>query len=381
MASGGGPPAAGGDAALDRIVEQVRAAAEDGCELRIRGGGSKDFYGGALRGAVLDVSSLSGISRYEPTEMVITARAATPLGEIEAAIAERGQYLGFEPPRFDGVATLGGAVASGLNGPARLACGSARDFVLGAVLLDGRGQLLRFGGQVMKNVAGYDVSRLLAGSLGVLGVVCEVSLKVMPRPPASATLWADCPQAQAVERVRRWMAQALPVHASVWQEGRLHVRLSGARSAVESASRLLAQESGARVLDPPQAAAFWDALRDQTCSFFSEARDALQPQNGTPSLALWRISVPPAHPPLELPGKTLVEWGGSQRWLLTDADGAEVRRRAALAGGHALIYRSGTRPSDFLAEIPDKLKQLHQTIKQSFDPKGLFNRGRLYSWL
>lgn len=381
LPQGGSPRIEDGDPALGRVIEQVRAAASDARKLCIRGAGSKDFYGGAPQGEWLDVSALRGISRYEPTEMVITARAGTPLTEIEAALAEEGQTLGFEPPRFDGRATLGGAIASGLSGPARLSCGPARDFVLGAVMLNGRAELLRFGGQVMKNVAGYDVSRVLTGSLGILGVICEVSLKVLPRAPATRTLAFECPEAEAVQWVHQWMGRALPVHASVWQEGRLRVRLAGAKAAVLSAADWLAQEWGSTPVDPSQADSDWLALRDQTDPFFERAIAALHEPGAPRDLRLWRISMPPTQPPLELPGRTLVEWAGAQRWLLSDADDAAVRAKAARAGGHASIYRARERPVDFQSALPENLMQLHKSLKQAFDPKGIFNSGRMFSWL
>jgi glycolate oxidase FAD binding subunit len=361
------------DAALDRLVDQVRAAQADGAALCLRGTGSKDFYGGPARGAPLDTRALRGICSYEPTEMVITARAGTPLAELEATLAEHGQCLAFEPPRYGGGGTVGGMVAAGLSGPARASAGSVRDFLLGAVLLNGRAQLLRFGGQVMKNVAGYDVARVLPGSLGILGVICEVSLKVLPVAPARTTLVFTCTQAQAIEHVHRWSATALPISASAWRGGRLQVRLAGAHAAVGAATaRLRAQFDGAP-LDEPAAAALWAGLRDQADEFFTGAAAGEQ--------RLWRLSLPSSHPPLELPGDVLIEWGGAQRWLLSDAPADLIQARASRAGGHAAIFRARERPSDFLAPLPDKLVAIHKSLKRAFDPQGIFNPGRLYSWL
>lgn len=368
--------------ALERLVERVRAALADGGALRIRGGGTKDFYGGELHGAPLDIASLSGICSYEPTEMVITARGGTSLAEIDAALAERGQCLAFEPPRLGPGTTIGGIVAAGLSGPSRASAGSVRDFVLGAVVLDGNAQLLRFGGQVMKNVAGYDVARLMPGALGVLGIVCEVSLKVLPLAPANTTLVFSCSQAQAIADLHRWTAAALPVQASAWHAEQLHLRLSGAVAAVQAgAARLSAERDGVR-LDADAAASFWNALRDQRSAYFAHAASALAQVDAPAAEAqLWRLSLPSTTAPLALAGDTLVEWGGAQRWLLSTAPATEIRAAASRAGGHATLYRSRQRPPDFLTELPQELEQIHRSLKQVFDPKRIFNPGRLYSWL
>ncbi len=375
------PAPATGEASLDRIVDRVRAACADGEALRIRGGGSKDFYGGQLHGAPIDTGPLRGICSYEPTEMVITARAGTPLAEVEAALAERGQWLAFEPPRYAATGTVGGMVAAGLSGPARGSTGSVRDFVLGAVLLNGRAELLRFGGQVMKNVAGYDVARLLPGSLGVLGIVCEVSLKVLPVAPARRTLVFSCTQAQAIEHVHRWTAAAMPISASAWRADRLHVRLAGAEAAVRASAAGLSNQYGGQLLDDAAGNLLWDGLRDQSDEFFVRASAAIVDSPDPGELRLWRLSVPSSHAPLQLAGETLLEWGGAQRWLLSGAPTETIRSCVLRAGGHATIFRARTRPADFLSPLPEKLMEFHKSLKQAFDPKCIFNVGRLYSWL
>lgn len=380
------------DSALHPIVERVRAAAADATPLRIRGGGSKDFYGQSLHGEVLDTRPLSGIVSYEPSELVVTVRAGTPLAELEAALAERGQALPFEPPRFGGGdaaeggnrndggdvngrtkgGTVGGMVAAGLAGPARAAVGSVRDYVLGATMLDGRGQLLSFGGQVMKNVAGYDVSRLLAGSMGVLGVICEVSLKVLPRPVATATLRFDVDEAGAIQRLNAWGGQPLPLNASAWQDGVLHLRLAGAAAAVDAATRRL----GGQALGDDEATALWDSLRDQRSAYFAEAQRAVE-AGGT----LWRLSVPQVAPPLALPGPTLLEWGGAQRWCYGDLPAERVRAAAAATGGHAMALRTGDaalRAAGVFAPLDAPLARIHRELKRTFDPAGILNPGRLY---
>jgi glycolate oxidase FAD binding subunit len=343
-------------------IERVRAAGAERRPLRLRGGGTKDFYGGEPKGEIFDTRAHSGIVSYEPTELVVTARCGTPLAELEATLAENGQMLAFEPPHFGAGATLGGAVAAGLSGPRRAAAGSLRDYVLGAKLLDGQGNVLSFGGQVMKNVAGYDVSRLLAGSLGILGVILEASLKVLPRPPRESTLAFEMPQARAVTTLNQWAATPLPMSASAWHAGKLMLRLSGADAAVRAA----VQKFGGDALDDEAARKFWLGVREQTHSFF--AGDA----------PLWRLSVPPTAAPLALSGEPLVEWGGALRWLKSDADAREVRDAARRAGGHATLFRASDKSAGAFAPLPEVQMRLHRGLKASFDPQGIFNPGRMY---
>jgi glycolate oxidase FAD binding subunit len=359
------------DVALQSLIDQVRAARADKTPLAITGGGTKAFYGGQAQGTPLDVRPLAGISSYEPSELVVTVRAGTPLADLEAALAEQGQCLPFEPPRFGPAGTVGGMVAAGLAGPARAAVGGVRDYVLGATLLNGRAELLSFGGQVMKNVAGYDVSRLLAGSLGVLGVVCEVSLKVLPLPVASTTLRFELDQAAALKQLNTWGGQPLPLNASAWWDGMLVLRLSGAAAAVQSARHRL----GGEPVDDSLAAGFWQGLRDQTDEFFAGAHKAV-----AGGATLWRLAVPQTAPPLALPGEQLLEWGGGQRWVVTTAASAMLRDAAARVGGHASAFRGGA-PGDAFAPLSAPLLRIHQGLKQAFDPDGIFNPGRLYPGL
>lgn len=351
---------------MDRIAA-ARAAREP---LAIQGGGSKAFYGEAPVGEPFDTRALRGISAYEPSELVITARAGTPLAELEAVLAERGQLLPFEPPRFTDGGTVGGMVAAGLAGPARWMAGGVRDHVLGASLLSGRGELLQFGGQVIKNVAGYDVSRLLAGSMGILGVICEVSLKVLPRPPAQLTLRFDCDQTDALRLLNTWAGQALPLHASAWWRGTLVLRLAGAAPAVQAAATRL----GGERLDAALAQGFWTGLRDHTDEFFGEAATAL-----SQGAVLWRVSLPATAPQLDLPGDVLIEWGGSQRWLITREPAAAVRTAAQACGGEATVMRGRVEPpTSVMAPLSPVLMRLHQQLKVAFDPDRVFNPGRLY---
>ena len=368
------------DAALDSLIDRVRAARADKTTLNIQGGNTKAFYGEAPQGQPLDLRGLAGISSYEPSELVVTVRAGTPLAELEAALAEQAQCLPFEPPRFMAGGTVGGMVAAGLAGPARAAVGGLRDYVLGATLLTGRAELLSFGGQVMKNVAGYDVSRLLAGSMGMLGVVCEVSLKVLPVAVASATLRFERDEATALKQLNTWGGQPLPINASAWWDGMLVLRLSGAAAAVQSA----VQKLGGEQVDPTLAAAFWTGLRDQTDEFFVKAGTAV-----AAGATLWRLAMPQTTAPMALAGEHLVEWGGAQRWVVTTTPAAVVRDAAARAGGHATVFRSaragnpeaGRAEGPRFAPLSAPLMQIHRELKAAFDPGRIFNPGRLYAGL
>lgn len=348
---------------LQQFRERILAASAGKTALRMRGGGTKDWYGEAPQGEVFDTREYRGIVAYDPTELVITAHCGTPLAEIEAALAEKNQMLAFEPPHWGAGATLGGMVASGLSGPRRQAVGALRDFVLGAVLMDGKGEVLHFGGQVMKNVAGYDVSRLLAGSMGTLGLLLDVSVKVLPKPFAETSLQFAMDEGQAIRRLNAWGGQPLPISASAWQDGVLIVRLSGAQAAVDAARQKM---GGDQV---PQAHLLWDALREQQNEFFI-AGDAAH--------GLWRLSVPSVTPPLDLPGKQLIEWGGAQRWCQTGAVAATVRAVAEKAGGHATLFRGGDRRAGVFHPLAPAVAAIHRNLKNAFDPAGIFNPGRMY---
>lgn len=376
----------------EQLAEAVRGASARNTVLAIVGGGTKAFYGHETDGRPLDIGGHRGILSYEPTELVMIARAGTPLAEIEAVLAGQNQMLGFEPPHFadrivargagqggpDGAfavaasegsrpspresgATLGGTIACGLSGPRRPWAGSARDFVLGTKILNGQGEILRFGGQVMKNVAGFDVSRLMAGALGTLGVLLEISLKVIPRPEQELTLSFEMPAGPAIEAMSAWSARPLPLSAACHLGDTLYIRMSGAATALRAARARL---GGAAV---EAAEALWQDLREHRRRFFDG------------DVPLWRLSVPPATPPLNLPGKWLTDWGGAQRWLKTDAPAADIRHAAATAGGQAQLFRGGDRTSGVFHPLPPTLHALHRRLKQAFDPQRILNHGRLYS--
>ncbi len=344
---------------LDQFSESIRLAGTRRRPLRIRGSGSKDFYGGTPSGEVLDASGYRGIVDYAPEELVLTARAGTLLHEIEAVLAEQGQMLPFEPPHFGPRATLGGCVAAGLSGPRRASSGAVRDFVLGVRMMNGLGESLQFGGQVMKNVAGYDVSRLMAGSLGTLGLLLEVSLKVLPKPQAEATLQFELNELQALEKMNRWAGQPFPISATCYHDHVLTLRLSGAQSAIQATHAKLGGQL--MVADDE----FWHGIREQTSRFFREES------------SLWRVSLP-STATLQLPSKQLIEWGGALRWVFTDEDGAKVRALAEQARGQATLFRSATKPKIIFHPLPKPLLQVHQRMKRAFDPQGIFNIGRMY---
>ena len=359
---------------INSLLERVRAAASAGTPLLIRGGGSKDFYGEAPVGELLDTAPLAGITSYEPSELVVTAGAGTKLADLEALLAEKGQCLPFEPPHFAGGSTLGGVVASGLSGPARASAGAVRDYVLGVKLINGRGEHLAFGGQVMKNVAGYDVSRLMVGAMGTLGLITEVSLKVMSVAVAEATLRFEFTQQQALDRLNVWGGLPLPLNASCWLEdagiGTLYLRLRGALAAVEAASASL----GGERLDKVRAALDWKACRDQKLPWFTERSSGHD---------LWRLSVPQTAPLLALPESPFIEWHGAQRWVrATPGQAGAVREAARAVGGSATLFIANpeykTRATGRFDALKPPLDRIHRELKREFDPAGIFNRGRLY---
>ncbi len=360
---------------ISELSEQIRHADDIQEPLRIRGGGSKDFYGLLLQGNVLNTSAYRGITSYEPTELVVTAKAGTLLSEIEGELAAKNQMLAFEPPRFNSQSTIGGVVAAGLSGPRRASVGAVRDFVLGASLLNHRGDELHFGGQVMKNVAGYDVSRLLCGSLGVLGVISQVSLKVLPTVNGDATVQVACSQEQALIWLNKWAGKPLPIVSSSWQSannsGVLHLRLAGAPAAVIAAQNTLKVDAPFERMDDTQAFSFWAAIRDQTHAFFA-------------ATALVRYSVPSIATAIPIPhgSNALIEWGGSLRWLsfanVEEAKEHIAKNLAASLGGSVSLYRQANGQAMFAPLDAASLK-LHQRLKTEFDPNGIFNRGRLHA--
>lgn len=344
-----------------QLVERVRQAGAERTPLCLFGGQTKAFYGRVCAGEPLDLAGHRGVVGYAPTELVITARAGTPLTEIEALLAEKNQVLPFEPPHFGPGSTFGGMLAAGLSGPRRPWAGALRDAVLGVKIINGRGEVLSFGGQVMKNVAGYDVSRLIAGSMGTLGVILEASIKVLPKPACALTLVQELDAQAAARRQIELGRKALPLSGSLYHDGRLWLRLCGAEQGVAAAREIIGGEV--------ESAEVWTAVRDQTLPFFAAPRP------------LWRVSMPAAAPALALPGDTLTEWGGALRWLVSDAPPETIRARVHALGGHATWFRGHDGSVPVFQPLPAPLMALHRAVKMSLDPFGLFNPGRMYAEL
>ena len=343
----------------DELKARVEAAARERRPISVVGGGSKHFLGRLIQAEDFEAGAHRGVVSYEPSELVVTVRAGTPLEQLQAVLAEHGQMLAFEPPRFGDSSTIGGTVACGLSGPRRPYAGAARDFVLGTRVINGRGEVLRFGGQVMKNVAGYDVSRLMTGAMGTLGLLLEISMKVLPRPAVESTRVFEVDLADALERMNRWAAQPLPLSGACHDGDRLYLRLSGTPGGVRSATERL----GGETLEDDS---FWRDLREQSLPFF------------TGDAPLWRLSVPAGTPPLALPGRTFADWGGALRWLVSDAEADSIRSVAASAGGHATLFRGGDRRGEVFHPLTPPLLKLHRRLKLAFDPEGIFNPGRMY---
>jgi len=348
---------------LQQFRQQILAASDAGSALCIQGGASKSWYGNLASGEILDTRAYSGVINYEPTELYITARAGTSLRTIEDLLAQHGQMLAFEPPHFGESATLGGTVAAGLSGPRRATHGALRDYVLGISTMNGKGEFLRFGGQVMKNVAGYDVSRLMAGSMGSLGLLLDITLKVMPRPACETSLAFAMSEQDALHALNQWAGQALPISASCYHAGRLLIRLSGS----ESALRLARQKLGGQELE--QMESYWFKLREHEHHFFT-------PEDG---LALLRLSLPSTAPALKIRAKSLIEWGGSQRWLWTHEPIHQLRGQIHAMGGHLTQFRYVDPAYPIFTPLSAPLLKIHQQLKKTFDPASVFNRDRLFS--
>lgn len=340
----------------------VGQALRDRVPLRICSGDTKAFYGRrpTLECQPLEVGAHTGVVVYEPTELAVTARCGTRIAELEALLAEHQQQLPFEPPAFGPAATVGGMVAAGLSGPRRPYAGAVRDALLGVRLINGRGEIVEFGGRVMKNVAGYDLSRLMAGAMGTLGLLLEVSLRVRPMAAMERTVAHRLCVPEAVEHLARWAGQPLGITATAHDGEHLYVRLCGGERSLETALAHIGGEFS------PDSSAYWRAVKEQTHPFFAGA----QP--------LWRVSMPPAAAPLPLRGETFMEWGGALRWLKSDAPARSVRAAAAAAGGHACLFRGHDGTGEVFQPLPEPLLRLHQRLKHALDPNGVFNAGRLY---
>jgi glycolate oxidase FAD binding subunit len=350
---------------IQLLAERVKTAAANQTPLAIHGGNSKAFYGGTIIGEALDMRPYAGIIDYQPRELVLTVRSGTRLTDIEAVMQKENQMLPFEPPHFTPEATIGGTVATGLSGPRRAYAGAVRDFVLGARVVNGRGEDLRFGGRVIKNVAGYDVSRLMTGAMGTLGILTDLSFKVLPMPAAEATLQFSFDEASAIQRFNEWAGKPLPISASAWFDGVATLRLSGAVAGVAAAKAKL----GGEEIAPAHAKQLWQSLRDHQHDFFASTKP------------VWRLSVPSTTPPVICVTHTetpqLIEWGGALRWLAADVDADSVRASVASVGGHATLFRAATKNITVFHPLPAKLAEIHRHLKNAFDPANILNCGRL----
>jgi glycolate oxidase FAD binding subunit len=371
---------------IEAFREQILHASNNKTKLSIEGGGTKSWYGNSNTHTKLDTRAYSGILEYQPEELVITACAGTPLKVIEAALKEKNQMLAFEPPHFGEHATFGGAIAAGLAGPGRISVGNFRDFVLGTRIMDGRGQDLSFGGQVMKNVAGYDVSRLLPGSMGTLSLLLEASVKVLPRPAATATLRCQISQEKALRVLNEWAGQPLPLSASCWignsnEEGQLSIRLAGA-AAIKAAVPLMSSLVNASEVDPQSAGVFWNALREHQLPLF---------ENLAADQTLYRLALPAACGPLSIPGASneiILEWHGQQRWIKAQGDEATfnlIKQLASSHGGHATRFKQGSSVDTSFQRFTLLSEQAHsqalelvqERLRSAFDPSGVFATKRL----
>ena len=349
------------DAIVSSFSARIKEAMAHKAPLAVRGGNTKVFYGGPIVGDILDVRPYAGIIEYEPKELVLTVRAGTMLAEIESVMDSAAQMLPFEPPHYAVGSTIGGSVAAGLSGPRRPYTGAVRDFVLGTRILSGTGDDLRFGGRVIKNVAGYDVSRLMAGAMGTLGVLLDLSFKVLPKPSADLTLRYAFDEATAIRQFNEWAGKPLPISATSWYQGVAMLRLSGAAAGVKAAR----QKLGGDVIADDVALQFWRALRDQHDAFFQSTEP------------LWRVSVPSTTPPLQLAMPQWIEWGGGLRWVRGTAEGSALRTKIAAAGGHVTLFRNGDKSAGVFHPLQTALVKIHRDLKAAFDPENILNRGRM----
>ena len=359
------------------LQQQAQSAIQTSKVLAIRGGNSKEFYGREIAGEAIDVSSHSGVIDYHPTELVITARAGTPLTEIIDLLGQNNQMLGFEPPLFSDRATLGGAIAAGLSGPARPYRGSVGHFVLGIKLLSGHGEVLRFGGQVIKNVAGFDASRLMAGAMGCLGILLEASLKVVPVSATELTVMLNHADAdQSIALMNDLAAKPLPISAAAWVAGVTRIRLSGSEAGVEHARQIIGADVDVDVDVDGNGEKFWSGIRNHSHGYFDSDR------------LLLRASVAPATKIFCADKPQLIDWGGGLRWYCPENGDQQKResgadqefiRAVSQAGGHLTHFRNGNRKGEVFAPLSSGVQELNRRLKKEFDPAAVFNRGRMYA--
>lgn len=350
------------DLSLD-LIKQVNNAFKNKSPLVISGGGSKKFYGNKIEGETISTAGHTGIIEYQPSELVVTVRSGTLLGELEAELASKNQMLAFEPPQHSEHTTIGGVIACGLSGPRRVACGAARDFVLGATIINGRGEKLRFGGQVMKNVAGYDAARLMVGAQGTLGLLLDISLKVLPLNETEVSLKIQTSLDDAISNLRTWIKSGLPLTASCYYNRSLFIRLGSTHSAIKKSLEEIGKLYTVEAIDN----AFWNGIKNQNTDFFQAAEN------------LWRCSHQNTTAFYGDNRNQLIEWHGALRWMNSDKN---LHKTAATHSGHATRYPLDQTPAeDIFQPLPDALMNIHRNLKQAFDPHQLLNPGRLYRCL
>ena len=347
---------------IQTLCASIQQANTSQQALQIQGGGSKRFYGNQISATALDVSANTGIVEYEPSELYITARNGTLLTDIEATLEDNHQILPFEPPHFSSQATLGGTIACGLSGPRRPHASSLRDCVLGTHIVNGKGEHLEFGGKVMKNVAGYDASRLMCGAFGTLGVLTQISIRVSPKPHTEITLAIETNQSEALNKMNAWTQTQLPISATYFNDGVLYIRVAG----LEKTTKKMQQEIGGETL--PDSEAFWMAIKDHQTNFFQT------------KIPLWRVIVPNNTPTLSINGDSCLEWNGGLRWIKSNDAAQHIEKQCQAARGHATLFKAESKPIDCLANINPNLKKLHLNLKSAFDPNQILNPGRMYSW-
>lgn len=361
----------------DQLVSQVQSAYQNRQALAIQGNGSKLFLIHQVPGQRLSTASHQGIVNYLPSELTITVRSGTLLSDLKEVLTENGQMLAFEPPQFSANATIGGTIAAGLSGPSRPFTGSARDFVLGCKIINGRGELLQFGGEVMKNVAGYDLSRLVTGSYGSLGLILEVSLKLLPLPSREQSISFSLQLNQFAHQVQRLLLSGYPITAACYLDGQAYIRLAGSEKGVASSYQEISQLLSKQKFQPQEINnLFWSELNEQQLSFF----DQTQP--------LWRLSLPGKTENFEryisAEDKQLIDWGGALRWFYSNQSADKIRSDAQSLGGHAQLFRGNEMDSDELKNVPKQqpltpaIMKIHQQIKRAMDPHLILNHGCLY---
>lgn len=357
-----------------QLIDQVKTAIADKTSVRIQGGGTKSGLGRAVDSTtqLISTSEHSGVVQYKPVELIMTVRGGTTLAEIDSELAKNKQMLACDPRRFGGQATIAGSLAANQSGHARPWFGSLRDHVLGIKLINGQAEHCRFGGQVMKNVAGYDVARLQAGAMGAFGLISEVSFKVLPKPEMCVSMSLETGASEAIALMNKLSGTSKPITAVSWVDGTVYFRLEGPSKAVEATTKQWQSKHGLAILDDSTASILWESLREHEHDFFAGTEK---------EKSLWKFSVNAAADHISQDAAWAFDWCGSQRWLVGEFSLEELAEHAYKMGGEVQLYSGGDRQQELSIPRSAAVKQLMQNLKNSFDPENIFNSGRLYSWL